>query len=108
MEVVATRPFIRCAKAIAKQCRSFNADYQKLVEELSSNPSVGVDLGNGYRKVRMAIASKRKGKSGGARVITLDMLERNGCLYLIYIYDKSDYDNIDLTVVRSIVADLGI
>ena len=31
----------------------------------------GVDLGGGLHKIRMSIASKGKGKSGGARVITL-------------------------------------
>lgn len=38
-----------------------------------NNHKIGVDLGNGYRKVRMAITSKGKGKSGGCRVITLDV-----------------------------------
>ncbi len=108
MEVIATKTFIRSAKAIAKRYRSFNADYQNLVSELSLNPNMGVDLGNGYRKVRMAISSKGKGKSGGCRVITLDLVERNGCLYLIYVYDKSDYDNIDISVIKEIVATLDL
>lgn len=81
MEVIATTTFIRSAKAIAKKYRSFNADYQKLVAELTQNPNLGVDLGGGYRKERMAITLKGKGKSGGCRVITLNMVERNGCLY---------------------------
>jgi hypothetical protein len=108
MEVVATQAFIRSAKPIAKKYRSFNDDYQKLVKELTENPYLGVDLGNGYRKVRMAISSKGKGKSGGCRVITLDMVERNGCLYLLYAYDKSDYDNVILSVIKSIAADLDL
>ena len=58
MEVIATSVFIRSAKAIARKYRSFNADYQKLVSELTENPSLGVDLGDGFRKVRMAISSK--------------------------------------------------
>lgn len=58
--------------------------------------------------MRMAIASKGKGKSGGARIITLDTLERNGCLYLIYIYDKSDSDNVNLNVIKKIVAEMNI
>ncbi len=86
MEVIATRTFIRSAKSIARKYRSFNADYQKLVADLSDNPQMGIDLGNGFRKVRMAISSKGKGKSGGGRVITFDMVEQNNCLYLIYAY----------------------
>ncbi len=108
MEVIATRTFIRSAKSIARKYRSFNADYQKLVADLSDNPQMGIDLGNGFRKVRMAISSKGKGKSGGCRVITLDMVERNDCLYLIYAYDKSDYDNVDIAVIKALAAEQGL
>jgi hypothetical protein len=41
----------------------------------------------------MAISSKNKGKSGGARIITyLKILDE--IIYLISIYDKSDTDSI--------------
>lgn len=104
MEILATKTFIRSAKAIARKYKSFNSDYQKLVNELSENPNAGVNLGDGFRKVRMAISSKGKGKSGGCRVITLEMVEHNDRLYLIYAYDKSDYDNIELTVIKALAA----
>lgn len=108
MDVIATRTFIRCVKSFSKKYRSFNADYQKLVGDLSENPKLGTDLGNGYRKVRMSISAKGKGKSGGCRVITFNTVERNGCLYLVYAYDKSDYDSVDMDVIKSIVAGLGL
>lgn len=108
MQVIATQTFIKSAKRIAKKYRSFNADYQILVAELSKNPTLGVDLGGGYRKVRMAISSKGKGKSGGCRVITFDMVEKNGNLYLIYAYDKSDYDNIELSIIKSLVEEMDL
>lgn len=69
---------------------------------------MGVDLGEGFRKVRIAITSKGKGKSGGCRVITFDLVERDNRLYLIYIYDKADYDNINLSVIKSIVKDMDL
>ncbi len=75
---------------------------------MEKDPHLGVDLGDGFRKVRMAIASKGKGKSGGARIITFDMVERNGCLYLIYAYDKSDADNVKLTILKKIVAEMNL
>lgn len=106
MEIIATDEFKRCAKPLAKRYKSFNKDYQNLLDELEKNPQLGIDLGNGYRKVRMAIKSKGKGKSGGARVITLDALECNGYLYLLFIYDKSDADSVDIDVIKKIVADL--
>lgn len=108
MEIIATRTFIKSAKAIAKRYRSFNSDYQELLAQLTDNPHLGIDLGEGFRKIRMAISSKGNGKSGGCRVITFDALEKNGKLYLIYAYDKSEYDNIRLSVIKEIVAELGI
>lgn len=108
MEVIATESFIKSAKPLAKKYRSFNSDYRSLVEELEQNPQMGVDLGDGYRKVRMAIAAKGKCKSGGERVITLDMIERNGCLYLLYAYDKSEYDNVILSVIKRIASEMGL
>jgi hypothetical protein len=41
----------------------------------------------------MAIGSKNKGKSGGARVITNLHIEGE-IIYLLSIYDKSDQDTI--------------
>lgn len=79
-----------------------------MIRELEENPHAGIDLGDGYRKVRMSIASKSRGKSGGCRVITLNMVERNGCFYLLYLYDKADYDNIILSVIKEIAADMGL
>ncbi len=100
--------FVRSAKQIAKRYRSFNDDYQALLRELRENPHSGADLGGGFFKVRMAIKSKGKGKSGGARVITLDAIERNGNLYLLYAYDKSDYDSVKVDVLRGYARELGI
>ncbi|MGQ1889972.1 type II toxin-antitoxin system RelE/ParE family toxin [Thermophagus sp. OGC60D27] len=52
-----------------------------------------MNLCHGIHKTRMAIASKGKGKSGGARVITYLVTEDNE-VYLVYIYDKSQLENI--------------
>lgn len=106
MEILVTDEFKRCAKPLAKRYKSFNQDYKDLLAELERNPRLGIDLGMGYRKVRMAIKSKRKGKSGGARVITLDTLECDGCLYLLFIYDKSDADSINVDVIKKMHAAL--
>ena len=108
MEIIATLPFLKSAKSLAKKYKSFNEDYKELIKELIANPKMGIDLGEGYRKVRMSISSKGKGKSGGSRVITLDMVERNGNLYLLYIYDKSETDNIVLSVIKSLVSEMNL
>ena len=71
-------------------------DYEILIKELEKNPTMGDDLGNNTRKVRMAIAAKNKGKRGGARVITCNVLVNieNTKVYLLTIYDKSKQDSI--------------
>ncbi len=53
------------------------------------NPEQGADLGNSCYKIRLAIASKGKGKSGGARVIAHLVIEAD-TVYLLAIYDKSE------------------
>jgi hypothetical protein len=108
MEIKATKIFIRCVKPLAKRYRSFRNDYAKILDELEKNPQLGIDLGDGFRKVRMAIASKGKGKSGGARIITLNLVKRNDCLYLIYAYDKSDTDNVSLDVIKRFVSEMEL
>ena len=57
---------------------------------------MGVDLGNGLRKIRMRIASKGRGKSGGARIITHTAIVtvEEGVITLLTIYDKSEMENI--------------
>ena len=56
---------------------------------------MGTDLGNGVHKVRMAIGSKGKGKSGGARVLTLVILVRDDAeVTLLTIYDKNEIENV--------------
>ncbi|HVT62924.1 MAG TPA: type II toxin-antitoxin system RelE/ParE family toxin, partial [Legionellaceae bacterium] len=57
------------------------------------DPKSGESVGNNCYKVRMSIASKNKGKSGGARVITYVRFV-NEEIFLISIYDKSEISNI--------------
>ena len=51
----------------------------------------GDSLGQGLYKVRMKIASKGQGKSGGARVITCIKIIENKVI-LAAIYDKSEQE----------------
>lgn len=69
---------------------------QTLLAELKDNPYTGTDLGNNLRKIRLAIKSKGKGKSGGARVITYTLTVKDNRIdvTLLTIYDKSDRENI--------------
>ncbi|WP_310588139.1 type II toxin-antitoxin system RelE/ParE family toxin [Lacihabitans sp. LS3-19] len=58
------------------------------------NPELGFKLKNSCNKIRFAIASKQKGKSGGARVIThFKVIDKK--VYLLSIYDKSEQSDIN-------------
>jgi hypothetical protein len=64
-----------------------------LIEELKSDPQMGTPIGRHCFKIRLAIASKGKGKSGGARIIT-NFLFVDSAVFLLAIYDKSEKNNI--------------
>lgn len=68
-------------------------EYIHLIESLENNPEQGIAITNKCYKIRLAIASKGKGKSGGARVIA-NLIIEDGAVYLLTIYDKSEKSNL--------------
>lgn len=85
--------FEKSLKKLVKKYPSLKIEFKELIQILKSEPTQGTPLGNNCFKIRLAIQSKGKGKSGGARVIT-NVLVTSETVYLISIYDKSDIDNI--------------
>ena len=67
--------------------------YRKFQLELAANPEKGslVQGTGGLRKAR--IAARGKGKRGGARAIYL-YLETARVIYLVYVYDKGEADDL--------------
>ena len=99
--------FLRQFKRLAKKYSSLLNDYDIFKEELRKNPFQGNDMGNGVRKVRMSITSKGKGKSGGARVITLNVtqLEDDSIeITLLTIYDKSEISNVTDKYIKWLIS----
>ncbi len=91
--VVVTDSFKKHAKGITKKHPSLKSDLNKLIDSLEKTPSQGDPLGKDCYKMRIAISSKGKGKSGGARVITcIKVANKNA--YLLTIYDKSEKETI--------------
>jgi mRNA-degrading endonuclease RelE of RelBE toxin-antitoxin system len=107
-EITVTSRFEKHLKALAKRHKSIKDDYKHFIESLKENPFQGDELSPGIRKIRMAITSKGRGKSGGARVITYTIIatERSGEVYLLEIYDKSDYSTVDISIIKSMINDL--
>ena len=85
--------FEKQTKRLTKKYVSLKKELLELVQELKENPEKGTNLGNNCYKIRIAIASKNKGKSGGARIIT-NFVVTDNTVYLLSIYDKSDKDNL--------------
>jgi mRNA-degrading endonuclease RelE of RelBE toxin-antitoxin system len=65
-----TDNFKKEAKKLIKKYASLKNEIAELGIELAKNPTLGTPLGNDVYKIRLAIASKNKGKSGGARVLS--------------------------------------
>ena len=107
-EVRTTDNFEKAAKPLLKKYRSLKKELEKLETELLARPDSGISLGNNVYKVRLAIKSKGKGKSGGARVITYLELETEVdeeamTTYLLTIYDKSDVDSISQQEINRLI-----
>ena len=91
--VEVTAYFAKQLKRLAKKYPSLKKEYSDLINSLKVNPMIGSKLRNNCFKIRLAIASKQKGKSGGARVIThLQIIDKK--VYLLSIYDKSEQSDI--------------
>ena len=100
--------FAKELKTLCKKYKSLKKDFEALKEEIETNPNIGVSLGDELRKIRLNISSKNKGKSGGARVITHEILveidhQETMSVAFISIYDKSEYDTVDLDIVKKLV-----
>ena len=91
--------FERSFKKLFKKYPFLKSDLQRLIQEIESNPMSGTSLGNDFYKIRMAIASKGKSKSGSGRVITCVKVVKE-TVYLAAIYDKSEKQAISDTELK--------
>ncbi len=99
--------FKRKARRFAKKYHSFTDDLIDFKKSLTENPFQGADLGQGVHKVRMPIASKGKGKSGGARVLTLVVqVSDDAEVTLLTIYDKSEISNVSDSYIQALIRSL--
>jgi uncharacterized spore protein YtfJ len=72
------------------------------------DPNIGVSLGGGKRKIRLGVKSKGGGKSGGMRIISLNIIVNttDTQVNLITIYDKSEIPNVSDDYIDSIIKEL--
>jgi mRNA-degrading endonuclease RelE of RelBE toxin-antitoxin system len=103
--IIPTDKFKREAKRLIKKFPSLKQELLDLNDILSQNSEVGLPLGNDTYKISIAIKSKGKGKSGGERVITY-IVTASKEVYLLTIYDKSEFENVDNKIIKAIIASL--
>jgi mRNA-degrading endonuclease RelE of RelBE toxin-antitoxin system len=92
-EVKTISSFEKKAKKLIKKYPSLKSELLILVSQLKTNPEMGISLGQGCYKIRISIASKGKGKSGGARIITCFRITLH-TIFLLTIFDKSEQDSL--------------
>lgn len=103
--VEATAHFAKQLKRLSKKFPSLKDEFKDLINSLKENPEQGTSLGNNCFKIRLAIRSKGKGKSGGARVITHIQVIKSR-VFLLSIYDKSQQSDINDRDLSNWIKDL--
>ena len=108
-----TKSFKTAAKPLLKKYQSLSKDLMNLEKTLVNTPRLGTSLGKEAYKIRLKVTSKGKGKSGGARVITLVETTLIGyterisneeiTVNLLTIFEKGDVDNISDKELKDLI-----
>ena len=101
-DVIATEPFERKLKRLAKKYKSLASDLASTIEQLIENPILGTPIGKDCYKIRIAVTSKSKVKSGGARMITYVWVVKQ-TVFLMDIYEKSEQTNITTKELQMLI-----
>ncbi len=104
--VIATDTFKKQAKKLARKYPSLKDELKKLSDTLKANPTIGTFLGKNIYKIRIAIKSKKSGKSGGARIITYVLAVKEE-VHMLSIYDKSYLEEMKEKRIDQIVKDIN-
>ena len=102
MQINLLPEFEKSLKRLIKKYPSLKNEVPSLILLLAARPDSGISIGNNCYKIRLKIKSKSEGKSGGGRVITYLRLNKN-TLYLLYIYDKSEMQNISDQFLKELI-----
>ena len=105
--ILPTHRFEKELKRLLKKYPSLKTEFKTLIEEIDKNPQLGTFIGNNCYKIRIAIESKRKGKSGGARAVTYVYIESE-TVYLLTIYDKNEKENLKPNELKMMISNLEL
>ncbi len=92
-------------KRFSKKFPSLNRELLELKKILLENPKSGVLITENTYKIRLASSDKNSGKSGGFRIITylIDEKEDGVEINLMLIYDKSEESSITKSEIIKII-----
>jgi len=93
--------FEKDVKKLKKKFPKIKNDLVDFINKLSSNPKLGIDLGENIFKIRVPNSSIPTGKSGGFRIVTY--YKKDTILYLVTIYSKTEQDTILTEKLKKIV-----
>ena len=108
ISVFFTPTFNRRYKKYQKKYQSLDTDLNLFIETIANN--VPVDLGGGIYKYRLSVKSKNKGKSGGFRIITFELIvtESEKEVTLLTVYDKGELASISKSKILEILKQEGL
>ncbi len=92
-------------KRFSKKFPSLNRELLELKKTLLENPKSGILITENTYKIRLASSDKNSGKSGGFRIITylIDEKEDGIEINLMLIYDKSEESSITKSEIIKII-----
>lgn len=99
-EIYISNIFRRQAKRLIRKYPSLKKELDLLYTALSENHTMGSPIGKNCYKIRIAVKSKGKGKSGGLRVLTWLLYQIKNSnnkkvkINLVTIYDKSEFETV--------------
>jgi mRNA-degrading endonuclease RelE of RelBE toxin-antitoxin system len=115
-KIIAIDDFYRDAKRLSKKYASLKGELKDLETQLLENPRMGILIRENTYKIRLAVKSKGRGKSGGMRIITHVVevevevseieTEQDFTVILVSIYDKSEIENLSDTYLKSLIDDI--
>lgn len=84
-EIISTPNFEKEIKQLSKKYHFLKNDMRIVITSLSDDPLQGSPIYKNCYKVRFTIKRKRKGKSGGGRLLTNVKVQENK-IYLLSVY----------------------
>lgn len=104
-KIKASHLFEKEFKRLCKKHKSAKDDLIAFIQDLKEDPFQGTAIGKDCYKIRIAIKSKGKGKSGGLRLITRVRIVQ-ATIYLLSLYDKSERNSISEKEIDDILKSL--